>query len=171
MKWKPSYFTREQMEERRREGGRLLQEGKISKAEIARQLGVSRASVTAWAKVLDKKGMRGLNSKKAVGRASKLNDEQKKKLKRLLKQGATKSGYLTERWTLERVSELIEKEFGITYHPKGLGRVLEKLGFSLQKPLARADERDEELVKAWLLQDWSRIKKGLAARRSHRISG
>ena len=159
------------MEERRREGGRLLREGKLSKAEIARQQGVSRASVTVWAKVLDKKGMRGLNSKQAVGRASKLNDEQKKKLKRLLKQGATKSGYLTERWTLERVSELIEKEFGIIYHPKGLGRVLDKLGFSLQKPLARAEERDEELVKAWLLQDWSRIKKGLAARGSHRISG
>ena len=46
MKWKPSYFTREQMEERRREGGRLLREGKLSKVEIARQLGVSRASVT-----------------------------------------------------------------------------------------------------------------------------
>jgi transposase len=171
MKWKPSYFTRAQMEERRREGGRLLREGKLSKAEIARQLGVSRASVTAWAKVLDEKGMRGLRRKKAQGRASKLSDEQKKKLKRLLKQGAIKAGYLTERWTLERVGELIEKEFGITYHPKGLGRVLDKLGFSLQKPLARADERDEELVKAWLLQDWSRIKKGLAARRSDHISG
>jgi len=171
MKWKPSYFTRAQMEERRREGGRLLREGKLSKAEIARQLGVSRASVTAWAKVLDDKGMRGLTRKKAQGRASKLGDEQKKKLKRLLKQGAIKAGYLTERWTLERVGELIEKEFGITYHPKGMGRVLDKLGFSLQKPLARADERDEELVKAWLLQDWSRIKKGLAARRSDHISG
>lgn len=171
MKWKPSYFTREQLEERRREGGRLLREGQLSKAEIARQLGVSRASVTAWSKVLDKKGMRGLASKKAHGRTSKLNAEQKKKLKQLLRRGASKSGYLTDRWTLERVAELIENQFGISYHPKGLGRVLDKLGFSLQKPLARADERDEELVEAWLLQDWPRIKKGLAARRSHRISG
>lgn len=171
MKWKPSYFTREQMEERRREGGRLLREGKLSKAEIARQLGVSRGSVTAWSKVVAQKGVRGLNSKKARGRTSKLNTEQKKKLKKLLRRGASKSGYLTDRWTLERVAELIKKEFGISYHPKGLGRVLDKLGFSLQKPLARADERDEELVKAWLLQDWPRIKKGLAARRSHRISG
>jgi transposase len=171
MKWQPSYFTREQMEERRMEGGRLLREGKLTQAEIARQLGVSRASVTAWSKVMADKGLRGLSSKKASGRVSKLTDEQKKRLKRLLKQGAGKAGYLTERWTLDRVSELIEKEFGITYHPKGLGRVLDKLGFSLQKPLPRAQERDEELVEAWLRRDWPRIKKGLAARRSHRVSG
>jgi len=41
------------MEERRLEGGRLLKEGKLSKAEIARQLGVTRGSVTAWAKGLE----------------------------------------------------------------------------------------------------------------------
>ena len=139
------------MEERRQAGGRLLREGKLTKAEIARQLGVSRASVTVWAKVLDEKGRRGLVRKKARGRTSKLSNAQKKKLKLLLKQGARKAGYLTERWTLGRISELIEKEFGITYHPKGLGRVLDKLGFSLQKPLPRAAERDAELVKAWRL--------------------
>ena len=171
MKWKPSYFTREQMEERRLEGGRWLSEGKLSKAVIARQVGVRRGSVFVWATKLEDKGMRGLVSTKTPGRTSKLTKEQKKKLKRMLKQGAMKAGYPTERWTLERVSELIEKEFDISYHPKGLGRVLDKLGFSLQKPLPRADERDEELVKAWLLRDWPRLKKGLAARRNRHFSG
>ena len=171
MEWKPSHFTREQMEERRLAGGRLLREGKLSKAEIARQLGVSRASVTAWAKTLENKGPRGLGSKKAGGRESKLSKEQKKRLKCLLQRGALKAGFPTERWTLERVSELIEKEFDIHYHPKGIGRVLDKLGFSLQKPLPRADERDEELVEAWLLRDWPRLKKSLAARRDHCFSG
>jgi hypothetical protein len=37
MIWTPSKLTREQMEERRLEGGRLLKEGKLSKAEIARR--------------------------------------------------------------------------------------------------------------------------------------
>ena len=159
------------MEERRQEGGRLLMADKLSKAEIARQVGVSRGSVTVWAKKLEDKGLRGLVSTKTPGRTSKLTKEQKKKLKGMLKQGAIKAGYPTERWTLERVSGLIEKEFDVHYHPKGLGRVLDKLGFSLQKPLPRADERDEELVKAWLLHDWPRLKKGLAARRHPHFSG
>jgi hypothetical protein len=47
MTWRPTILTREQMEERCLEGGRLLKEGKLSKAEIARQLGVTRGSVTA----------------------------------------------------------------------------------------------------------------------------
>ena len=41
MTWKPSYLTREQLEERRLAGGRLLKAGKLSQAEIARQVGVS----------------------------------------------------------------------------------------------------------------------------------
>lgn len=36
MTWKPTYLTREQMEKRRLEGGRLLKAGKLSQAEIAR---------------------------------------------------------------------------------------------------------------------------------------
>jgi hypothetical protein len=48
MTWKPSSLTREQLEERRLEGGCLLKEGKLSQAEISRHLGVSRASVSDW---------------------------------------------------------------------------------------------------------------------------
>ena len=169
MTWKPSYLTREQMEERRKEGGRLLRAGKLTKAGIARQLGVSRATVGAWAKVIKADGLRGLRRRKSSGRASKLTAEHKKRLKRLLDRGALASGYLTDRWTLVRVCELIKKEFGISYHPNSIKRVLDKLGYSVQKPLPRAAEQDEKLVKAWLAKDWPRIKKGSAARRNRRV--
>jgi len=169
MTWKPSYLTREQMEERRKEGGRLLRAGKLTKAGIARQLGVSRATVGAWAKVIEADGLQGLRRRKSSGRASKLTAEHKKRLKRLLDRGALASGYLTDRWTLVRVCELIKKEFGISYHPNSIKRVLDKLGYSVQKPLPRAAEQDEKLVKAWLAKDWPRIKKESAARRNHRV--
>jgi len=157
------------MEERRLEGGRLLKEGKLSKAEIARQLGVTRGSVTAWSKALEVSGLRGLRLRKSSGRKTKLTAEVKKKLKRLLDRGALAAGFPTDRWTLGRVSELLKKEFDISYHPNALGRVLAQLGYSVQKPLPRAAERDEELVKAWLAKDWPRIKKVAASRRNHRV--
>jgi len=128
------------MEERRKEGGRLLRAGKLTKAGIARQLGVSRATVGAWAKVIEADGLQGLRRRKSSGRASKLTAEHKKRLKRLLDRGALASGYLTDRWTLVRVCELIKKEFGISYHPNSIKRVLDKLGYSVQKPLPRAAE-------------------------------
>ena len=159
------------MEERRLEGGRLLKAGKMSKAEISRYLGVSRATVGEWAKTIEVKGIRGLRKRKATGSASKLSNPQKEKLKKKLDRGALASGFPTDRWTLERVQKLIKKEFGAIYHLNYLNRLLRKLGFSPQKPLPQAVEQEKELVKAWLQGDWPRIKKVTASGRKNRVLG
>jgi putative transposase len=159
------------MEERRLAGGRLLKAGKLSQAEIARQLGVSRATVSDWAKKLEAEGIRGLRKRTAKGGTSKLTREQKQKLKRLLDRGALACGFSTDRWTLERVQELIQREFQVSYHPNYLNRLLDKLGFSPQKPLPTAAEQEREMVQAWLEQDFPRLKKVATARRRTRILG
>lgn len=171
MTWKPSYLTREQLEERRLEGGRLLKAGKLSQAEIARWLGVSRATVSDWAKTVEAKGICGLRKRKAAGSQSKLSSMQKQKLKYMLDRGALANGFPTDRWTLERVRQLIQQKFEIAYHPNYLNRLLRNLGFSPQKPLPQAIEQEKELVQAWLHRDWPRIKKVAAARRRNRILG
>jgi len=170
MKWQPSHWTREQLEERRLAGGRLLKADKLSQAEIARHLGVSRATVSAWAKIVNTFGLRGLRQRQARGSSSKLTKAQKQTLKHLLDRGALASGFPTDRWTLERVRDVIQREFDVTYHPNYLNRLLDKLGFSPQKPLPQAVEQETALVRAWLKRDWPRIKKGAAARRNNRIS-
>ena len=164
-------MRREQLEERRLAGGRLLKAGKLSQAEIARQLGVSRATVSAWAKTVEAKGIRGLRKRKAAGSQSKLNSAQKQKLKYMLDRGALANGFPTDRWTLARVQQLIQQKFEISYHPNYLNRLLRKMGFSPQKPLAQAIEQEKELVQAWMQRDWPRIKKVAAARRRNRILG
>ena len=171
MIWKPSYLTRDQMEERRLKGGRLLRAGKLSQAEISRQLGVSRATVSDWAKTIEAQGVRGLRKRKAAGSRSKLSTPQKQKLKRMLDRGALAYGFPTDRWTLVRVRQLIRQKFDVSYHPNYLNRLLRKLGFSPQKPLPQAIEQEQELVEAWLERDWPRIKKVAAARRRNRILG
>ena len=159
------------MEERRLEGGQLLKAGKLSQAEIARRLGISRTTVSDWAKTIEAKGIKGLRKRKAAGSASKLSAEQKQKLKKMLDRGALVYGFPTDRWTLERVRQLIQEECKVSYHRNYLNRLLRKLGYSPQKPLPQAVEQEEELVKAWLQQDWSRIKKVAAARRRNRVLG
>jgi transposase len=169
MAWTPTYLTREQLEERRLTGGRLLKAGRLSQAEIARELGVSRAAVSGWAKQLAAGGLRALRCRKAPGGPGKLTAVQKAKLKRLLKRGARAAGFETERWTLGRVRTVIQQEFGVTYHVSYLSQLLHQLGWSRQQPLPRATEREEDLIRAWLTQDWPRIKKGATARRRHRV--
>jgi len=168
MAWQPSTLTREQMAERRLEGGRLLRAGKLSQAEIARHLGVTRATVQAWKKRLAQGGLRGLRPRKARGRAPKLAPPQQKALLRHLKRGAQAAGYPTDRWTLARIAEVIQREFGVKYHPKYIGRLMRQLGWTPQVPLPRAVERDEDLIRAFLAQDWARIKKSAAQRRRNR---
>jgi len=159
------------MEERRQAGGRLLKVGKLSQAEIARQMGVSRATVSDWAKVVESQGIKGLKSKKARGVEAKLSRKQKQRLKKILDQGALKHGFSTDRWTLEHIRQVIQEKFKTSYHPKYLSRFLKQLGFSPQKPMPQAIEQEKELVQVWLEKDWLRIKKIAAARRTSRILG
>ena len=168
MSWRPTRLTREQLEERRLEGARLLKAGQKMHAAIARQLGVSRAAVSQWAKTLDAKGVRGLRRRVGSGVPGRLTAQDKQLLKRLLRRGARAAGFETERWTLARVRQLIQREFEVTYHPHHVSKVLKQLEWSLQQPLPRAVERDEDVIRAWLAHDWPRIKKGAAAWRRRR---
>ena len=99
MIWKPSHLTREQMEERRLTGGRMLRRTRQSQSEIARQLGVARMTVSDWAKQMVRGGLRQLHRRQPTGRPSKLTKPQQKVLLRLLKRGAQLAGFRTERWT------------------------------------------------------------------------
>lgn len=169
MTWIPKNLTREQMAERRKEGVRLLEQEKKSQAQIARVLGVSTAAVCVWNKKLKKHGKESLEMKKASGRPAGLTPVNKTELVKTLETGATAAGFETERWTQACVQQIIEKKFGVHYHQNYISRLLHDLGWSVQKPETRALERDEELIRAWLSKDWSRIKKSAATRRRDRV--
>jgi transposase len=165
MIWRPNNLTRAQREERRLEAGRLLQTGQLSLADIARQLGVSRMTVSRWAKRLAQHqgDIGSLKNRGIPGRPPRLTAAQWHQVLALLQQGALKAGFDTDRWTLRRIRALILLEFGVDYHAHYLARRLKALGWSPQRPAIYARERDDELVRAWLRHDWSRIKKRLVA--------
>ena len=63
-------------------------------------------------------------------------------------------------WTCARVAEAIRKEFGVSYHPAHVSRVVRALRLSLQKPMRRASQRDEEAIRHWKEERWPELKKG-----------
>ncbi|MPR13772.1 winged helix-turn-helix domain-containing protein [Microvirga tunisiensis] len=160
--WRPAHLTLEQMEERRLAAATLLRQGQLPQAEIARQLGVSRASVCRWAATLAQEGRRGLQARPITGRPPRLDEKAWTRLERLLDRGAMAAGFATERWTLKRIAALIEREFGVNYHPRDLERPLKAHGFSVQRPATRARERDELVIAVWPKREWVALKKGAA---------
>ena len=146
--WQPSKLTPEQIEERRMEGGRLLREGNLSHAEIARRLGVSRSAVSQWARQIKqrRRGLQGLESIKHKGRQSYLTDSQWQKVLRDMQRGAQAFGYEDERWTLSRIQRLIADRYGVGYNTNYLSEKLRKSGWSVQQPVRVAREREEALV-------------------------
>ncbi len=163
--WRPRKLTPDQVEERRVEAGRLLRAGHLSRAEIARQLGVSRTAVSQWAQRLRNSPheFATLRRRPKPGRPPRLTPQQWQDLLDILQRGALRSGFQTERWTLPRVRAVIARRFGVTYHASYLSVRLRQLGWTAQVPAVRARERDEELIRAWLDRDWPRIKKKLTA--------
>lgn len=138
MAWTPSYLTREQMEERRLEGGRLLQDGTWSQSEIADHLGVSRATVSDWSKTLKAGGLRKLHRRPTPGRPIKLTQKQQRELPRYLKRGARAAGFDTDAWTSPRVKLLIERLYGQAYHPNYITRLLRRLDWKPRPAMPRA---------------------------------
>lgn len=163
MVWQPARLTRAQMEERRLAAARLLRAGKLAQAEIARQVGVSRAAVTQWKQRLEQAGLGGLQPRRSSGRPARLTEAQWGQLLNLLQHGAVAAGFETERWTLRRIARVIKRTFGVQYHFRSLGRALHARGWSPQRPRPQARERDEALIAAWLRRDWPRLKRGLVA--------
>src|SRR5215210_2005702 len=157
--WRPTHLISEQMEERRLAGAMLLRQGQLSQAQIARHLGVSRASVCRWAATLAQEGPRGLEARPIPGRLPRLDEKAWARLGRLLDRGAVAAGFATERWTLQRIAALIEREFGVHYHPRYLERPLKAHGFSVQRPATQAKERDELVIAVWPKREWVVLKR------------
>ena len=105
-----------ELEARRRRAVALLRQGR-GMSEVARQVGSSPSSVKRWKEVAQQSGRQALAAKPHPGRTPRLSAKEKEKLLQLLLQGATAHGYAGQLWTLSRVAEVIEKHFGVHYHP------------------------------------------------------
>ena len=151
--------TPQQLEKRRRLAITLLQAGKPA-ATVARAVSASPSSVQRWRECYERDGAAGLGSKPIPGRPPRLTDKQKARLERLLLKGAVKAGYATDLWTLDRISQMLWKQFHLRYHPGHVWRLLRGLGWSSQKPERRPIQRDEAAIAYWRRYRWPWIKKG-----------
>ena len=95
-------------------------------ARIAEALDVSRGAVSQWLKIYREEGVDALR-KKGAKKPSRLTPEQQDELAAMLSGAPEDFGLAGLVWTRARVAELIEREFGISYHVGHVGKILKRL--------------------------------------------
>ena len=132
----------EALEKRRFEAMRWLDQG-LNQSETARRLKVARQTV----------------SECRAGRKPLLDATQLERLETLLLEGPEAHGFPTPLWTCPRVVRLIQDEFGVRYHEGHVWKILRALGWSPQRPVGQARERNEQGIREWKRNQWPAIKK------------
>jgi transposase len=142
--------------------------GGMKPAVAARTFLVSRTAVFYWRRIVAQGNVTSLRSKKR-GRPPE---------PRLAgHQAATIVKLITDRtpdqlklpfalWTREAVRDLIAQRYAIHVSVRTVGRYLQRWGFTPQKPLRRAYERDPAAVKRWKEQEYPAIEKQAKAEKA-----
>lgn len=122
-------------------------------------MGVHRQSVNRWALTLAQSGRAGLKKAGRAGRKPLLSKADLRRIERALKRSPEAFGCETGLWTTKRVAELIEESCDVRYHPRHVWWILRRLGWSCQRPVGRALERDEAPIERWKKKRWPELKK------------
>ena len=149
------------LESRRRQAARLFTKGDLRLASIARELKVSRMSVSRWHRQWKKSGRDSLKGAGRAGRKPRLQPRQLRRIETALRKGARDQGFSADLWTLPRVATVIERITGVRYHPGHVWRVLGSMHWTVQKPEQQAKERNADQVEYWKTVRWPALKKTL----------
>src|SRR5262249_36701067 len=108
--------TPAELERRRRRAVDLMRQGE-SPTVLARILGAARPSLYRWQQAA---------RCRPDGLAPRRSDAQLAHRDGLLRQGATAHGWATELWTAPRVTEVIRRHFGVSFHPEHVRKILKR---------------------------------------------
>ena len=115
------------------QGRRLLALAEIynggTQMDAARIGGVGLQTVRDWVLAFNQKGPDGLINDKAPGQPSKLNEDQRRALARMVEDGPIPAIHGVVRWRLKDLAWWVHEEFRISLDETTVGREVRKLGF------------------------------------------
>lgn len=80
--------------------------------EVCNVLDITREGVRLWKNQLRKEGLKGVLRQRKVGKRSKLNQQRKNKLRKIIKKSPVSQGYKNKKWTGLLIQDYVEKEWG-----------------------------------------------------------
>ena len=105
---------------------------------MAREVRVSRMSISRWYRQWKKSGTDALKAASRAGRRPLLNARDLQRVQSALRKGARAHGFSADLWTLPRVATVIERITGVEYHPGHVWKILGAMNWTVQKPEQQA---------------------------------
>lgn len=97
----------------------------LTQKEIAAALDVTPGAVSQWMRRYREGGVEGMRSRRdRSGARPRMEDGAWDRLAALLSEGPAAHGFDGAAWSFTNIARLIEREFGIRYHPAHVSRVL-----------------------------------------------
>jgi transposase len=93
-----------------------------------------------------------------------LSPEERETLCDILDSGPAAHDLETGIWTSPLVCQVIEEEFGQKYHPGHVRKLLQRLGYSVQRPTTRLVQADLRQQRKWVRYTYPNLKKTPKAR-------
>jgi transposase len=125
---------------------------------IAERLQVHYQTVSKWKRCYETEGAEGLTSTTATGRPTTLTGTQITILRRtIIGKNPQQLNFGPALWTLRLVGHLVERRFGVVLHKSTIGRLLQRIGVTPQKPIRRAFQRDNGECLQWMTEDFPAI--------------
>src|SRR5258708_18684330 len=109
--------------------------------QLAAAVSVTSGAVSQWLTRARVDGVEeGLRAPPASGRPSQLTPDQRAQLPAVLDRGAAADGLRGQGWRCQRGGAVIRPAFGVPSDPSPGGRLVQTLGSSVPRPLARASD-------------------------------
>ena len=120
----------------------LMLDDQFSISQITRSLGLDQTTINRYLHIYQEQGLEAYLTLNYVGYSGKLTDEQEAQLDKELQE------YLYI--NTQEIIDFIQKEFGATYCPSGVSRLLHRMGFSYKKTKHDPSKADKAAQKAFL---------------------
>jgi transposase len=139
--------------------------------DVAQMLGLGEQTVRDSLNSFLWRRVASLVYQRPPGRPAKLTKTPRKALAALMEAGPQAAGYASGCWSATMIQDLIQRQFGVEYHPHYICTLLQNLGFSYQKARFVSDHLDAAKRLEWCQQTWPTVLRRARQRKALLLFG
>jgi len=140
-------------------------------SEVAHMLALGEQTVRDYLNGFLWRGVASLVYQRPPGRPTKLTKTQRQALATLIEAGPQAVGYASGCWSAAMLQDLIQRQFGVEYHPHYICTLLHNLGFSYQKARFVSDHLDAAKRLEWRQHTWPTVLRHARAQKALLLFG